>query len=519
MSFADLAIALGGLGLLLLGMQMLTDGLRAAAGSHLQSFLERTTQTRLRAAISGFTVTAIVQSSSAVVVALLGFTNAGMLKLRQAAWVVFGSNVGTTMTAWIVALIGLKLNIAVIAWPLIGLGMLTRLVKQNSIATHIGTAVAGFGVLFVGLDTLREAFTQLVPLLPVAQLEVSGVGGVLLAVLAGVILTALVQSSSAALAIVLTASATGVFSPLAGAAVVIGANIGTTVTALLAAIGATAHAKRLAAVHVVMNGLTGAVALLLLVPLWWVSAWLSGGNDVANISAGLAVFHTLFNVLGLGLMRLIDNRLFSRVESWYKLPPIRSGQPRFLDKTVLQVPAMGIAAAQQEQQRVLRQYIMRLRTFLRDSDDDLNHAEDIATGELLEYIYRYISKLGEQNLTGAEALALAQLHSNHGRLVDLRQLVEAFKAASPELLDASLNHQWRAQLLAFLNGADMATRSEAEWQQGVQQIQQSRQQQRQQWLQQIAADQLAPTRGAQLVQLASKWERSAELVKALQVGS
>ena len=113
MTLTDLTLAIGGLGLLLLGMQLLTDGLKAAAGSHLQTFLERSTQTRMRAALSGFTVTALVQSSSAVVVALLGFTNAGMLKLREAAWVVFGSNVGTTMTAWIVALIGLKLNIGV----------------------------------------------------------------------------------------------------------------------------------------------------------------------------------------------------------------------------------------------------------------------------------------------------------------------------------------------------------------------------------------------------------------------
>src|SRR5690554_332339 len=179
MTFTDVALALGGLGLLLLGMQLLTDGLKAAAGSHLQSFLERSTQTRLRAALSGFTVTALVQSSSAVVVALLGFTNAGMLKLRQAAWVVFGSNVGTTMTAWIVTLVGLKFNIGAFAWPLIGMGMLVQLTRKNSVLGNIGTAVAGFGVLFVGLDTLRDAFEQVVTVLPVTQLAITGVWGIL----------------------------------------------------------------------------------------------------------------------------------------------------------------------------------------------------------------------------------------------------------------------------------------------------------------------------------------------------
>src|SRR5690554_2690428 len=124
MSWQTITMTLGGLGLLLLGMGMMTDSLKAAAGSSLRNFLEYSTQTRGRAAFTGFAVTALVQSSSAVIVTTLGFTNAGMLRLKQAAWVVFGSNVGTTMTAWIVALVGLKLRVELVALPLIGLGML-----------------------------------------------------------------------------------------------------------------------------------------------------------------------------------------------------------------------------------------------------------------------------------------------------------------------------------------------------------------------------------------------------------
>ena len=514
MTITDLTLALGGLGLLLLGMQLLTDGLKAAAGSHLQSFLERSTQTRLRAALSGFTVTALVQSSSAVVVALLGFTNAGMLKLREAAWVVFGSNVGTTMTAWIVALIGLKLNIGVFAWPLIGLGMLAQLLRKNTVAGNVGTAVAGFGVLFVGLDTLRSAFEQAVTVLPISQLEVVGLGGVLLAVLAGAVLTALVQSSSAALAIILTASVSGVFSPLAGAAVVIGANIGTTVTALLASFGATTHAKRLAIVHVLMNAVTGIVALILLVPLWWVAEWLSGGEQVTNISSGLAVFHTLFNLLGLGLMWLLDETIFRRVEAWYKLPPLRSGEPRFLDKTVLEIPAMGLGAVQQELHRVLRQYVIRLRGLLRDVSKD-DEQEDIATGELLVKIKDYLNKLGELQLQGQEALQLAQLHTSYARLVDLRELVEKLTAAKAEQIDASLNHQLREQLLELLHGADMKDRSEASWSALLSSIRATRNLLRHTWLTEIADKSRSPTEGAALMQLASHWQRSAELIAAL----
>ncbi|OZB06938.1 MAG: hypothetical protein B7X54_00375 [Idiomarina sp. 34-48-12] len=454
MTLTDWTLALGGLGLLLLGMQLLTDGLKAAAGSHLQSYLERSTQTRLRAAFSGFTVTALVQSSSAVVVALLDFTNAGMLKLKQAAWVVFGSNVGTTMTAWIVALIGLKLNIGIVAWPLIGVGMLLQLVRRTDPLGSIGLAVAGFGVLFVGLDTLRDAFEQLVTVMPVGQLSISGPVGILLAVFAGALLTALVQSSSAALAIVLTASVSGVFSPLAGAAVVIGANIGTTVTALLASIG-------------------------------------------------------------VALMWLLDERIFRRVESWYRLPPLRSGEPRFLDKTVLEIPAMGLNAVQQELNRVLRQYILRLRTLLKDEAALIETEEDIATGELLAHIQTYLTKLSAKQLHGDEALLLAELHTSHARLRDLRDIVEKLRAAKPEQIDASLNHQLREQLLELLNGADMKDRPESNWASLASSIRATRNLLRHTWLNRIAANELEPTEGAALMQLASMWERSAEIITAL----
>ncbi|CAN0599213.1 unnamed protein product, partial [Laminaria digitata] len=172
-----------------------TDGLKAPAGNALQGFLERSTRTRLRAALAGFGITAIVQSSSAVIVATLGFTNAGMLRLKQAAWVVFGSNVGTTMTAWIVALIGLRIKVEVVALPLIGLGMLLKLFGNNRRAAHIGIALAGFGLLFLGLGMLRDAFIDVADWIPIERLGTSGAIGIALGVLFGALLTALIQSS------------------------------------------------------------------------------------------------------------------------------------------------------------------------------------------------------------------------------------------------------------------------------------------------------------------------------------
>lgn len=515
MTLTDWGLALGGLGLLLLGMQLMTDGLKSAAGQHLQGFLERSTQTRVRAALTGFTVTAVVQSSAAVVVALLGFTNAGMLKLRQAAWVVFGANVGTTLTAWIVALIGLKINVGIFAWPLIGLGMFISLLRSNTSAGFVGLAIAGFGVLFVGLDTLRDAFEQVALNFPVGYLNVDGIGGILLAILAGFVLTVIIQSSTAAIAIVITASVSGMFTPLAGAALVIGANIGTTATAIIASINATPHAKRLAAVHVLMKTVTGIVAFILLAPMWWVAEWLSGGEQVANISAGLAVFHTLFNLLGISLMWLFDEVIFRRVERWYRIPTLRSGEPRYLDKTVLEVPVMGLNAIQQELSRVQRQYLVRLRSLLRDQTALSETEEDIATGELLKHIQDYLTKLSAQQLSGTEALMLAQLYREHARLCDLRVLVEELRRASVESLEESLAGQLRELLLEFFSASAMKDRPLANWNALLSSIRATRNALRQQWFSDISENQRSATEGAVLMQLTSTWERSAEIIAML----
>jgi len=249
--------------------------------------------------------------------------------------------------------------------------------------------------------------------------------------------------------------------------------------------------------------------------MWWVAELLSGGEQVTNISTGLAVFHTLFNVLGVALMWLLDERIFRRVESWYRLPALRSGEPRFLDKTVLEIPAMGLNAVQQELNRVLRQYILRLRTVLRDEAALAETEEDIATGELLAHIQVYLTKLSAKQLHGDEALLLAELHTSHSRLSDLRDIVEKLRAAKPEQIEASLNHQLREQLLELLNGADMKDRPEANWASLASSIRATRNLLRHTWLNRIAANELEPTEGAALMQLASMWERSAEIITAL----
>lgn len=337
----------GGVGLFLLGMGLMTDGLKLAAGPALEGILANATKTRLRGLAAGIAVTALVQSSSAVTVAAIGFVNAGLLNLAQALWVLFGANVGTTMTGWLVALVGLKFKIDALALPLVGIGMILRLTGERDRRGALGMALAGFGVLFLGIDMLKETFSGLSAdfQLPAG----SGVLDVLTLVLIGIVLTILMQSSSASLAVALTAAQGGLIAAQGAAAVVIGANIGTTVTALIAAIGATANAKRAAAAHILFNLLTGGVALLLLP---WLIAFLGVLREWLGLeeapAAKLALFHTLFNVLGVVLIWPLADRLTRMLEARFRSADEELGRPRYLDATVLAVPALALDALARE---------------------------------------------------------------------------------------------------------------------------------------------------------------------------
>lgn len=341
----------GGLGLFLLGMSMMTDGLKLAAGPALERILTWATRTRWHALGSGVMVTALVQSSSAVTVAAIGFVNAGLLSLAPALWVLFGANVGTTMTGWIVALVGLKFKIEALALPLIGVGVVLRLTGEGHRRGAIGSALAGFGLLFLGIAMLQQSFTGLAGELTLPQGE--GLLAVAAQVGIGALMTVLMQSSSASMAIALTAAQGGLLTLQGAAAVVIGANIGTTVTALLAAIGATPNARRAAAAHVVFNGLTGIVALALL-------PWLIDALGVAREALGLpsdpaaklALFHTIFNVLGVLLMWPLARHLTRWLQGCFRAREEDEAQVQYLDDNVLQVPSLAIDALKREVARI-----------------------------------------------------------------------------------------------------------------------------------------------------------------------
>jgi phosphate:Na+ symporter len=349
--WAWVATLAGGLGLFLLGMAMMTDGLRMAAGAALERILRAATRTRWHALGTGMLVTALVQSSSAVTVAIIGFANAGLLGLGGALWVLFGANVGTTMTGWIVALLGLQFKVEALALPLIGAGALLRLGTSSGRRSALGSTLAGFGLLFLGIALMQQAFSGAAANLAVP----AGTGALrqLAQVGTGALMTILMQSSSAALVVTLTAAQQGVIDLPGAAALVIGANVGTTVKAILAALNATPNARRVAAGHVIFNAVTAVVALVLLPWIAAANRWVLLGLDIeASTATQLALFHTSFNVLGVALMWPIGGALARWLESRFAGATPAALRPAYLDQNVLAVPALAVGALRQEIQRV-----------------------------------------------------------------------------------------------------------------------------------------------------------------------
>lgn len=347
--------ALGGVGLFLLAVSMITDGLKTAAGNSLRGILGRWTSTTWRGVLAGLGMTALVQSSSAVTMATIGFVNAGLLPLYQALGVIYGANVGTTMTGWLVAAVGFDFKLELFALPLVGIGMALHVLGGDSRRAAIGQALAGFGLFFIGLGVLKDAFDGLAGSVQFHHGAGDAPWQLLLYVLAGFVMTLVTQASSAAIAITLTAATGGLLSLAAAAAMVIGANVGTTATAGLAVIGATPNAKRVAAAHLVFNLLTGGVALLLLPGMLWLVAVTGEALGLHNAPAvSLALFHTVFNVLGVAIMFPLSKRLSRWLAGRFRTGEEIASRPRHLDPNVLVTPVLALNALALETARLGR---------------------------------------------------------------------------------------------------------------------------------------------------------------------
>lgn len=258
---------LGGLALFLYGMKAMSDGLQKLAGSRLRQLLHKATSNRFSATICGALITGVIQSSSATTVMVVGFASAGLLNLYQSLGVIFGANIGTTLTAWIVSLFGFKFDISLFALPVIAIGFFIQCFDRWPTFKRIGETLLGFGILFFGLAIMKEVVPTDLTQHPqvvtfISKWAPTSLGHLLILITSGTILTIILQSSSAIMAMTLTCAAAGLLDFPTACALVLGENIGTTVTANIAALGTNATAHRAALGHTLFNmiGVLWAVA-------------------------------------------------------------------------------------------------------------------------------------------------------------------------------------------------------------------------------------------------------------------
>ena len=286
----------GSLSFLLFGMKLMSDGIQKSTGKSLHKALSFMTKNRFMGLLTGIFVTMIIQSSGATTVMVVSFVNAGLITLAQSVGVIFGANIGTTVTAWIVALFGFNFNIAALAIPLFGLGYLLRSVKKLKKET-LGEAIMGFSLLFFGLDLLKNLLDVNPEQISVFQSIFNhGLWSYILAIFLSIFFTALLHSSSAVSAIVITLSYQQLLSWEIAATMILGSNIGSTIDAVMASFGTKVNARRAALVHVMFNVFGFVLAMFFFKPFLRLTDWIVPGPVQNSITIHIAMLHTLFNI-------------------------------------------------------------------------------------------------------------------------------------------------------------------------------------------------------------------------------
>ena len=285
----------GSLGFLLYGMKLMSDGVQQSAGEKLQRALSVLTGNRFMSLLTGLIVTMIIQSSGATTVMVVTFVNAGLMTLTQSVGVIFGANIGTTITAWIVSIFGFNFKISAFAIPVFGLGYFLSILKKGAYKNW-AEAIMGFGMLFLGLSGLSDVFTpeQLGWLF---KIQGSGVFAILFGFVIGIIITALLHSSSAFSAIVITMAYNGLVSWELAAAMTLGSNVGSTIDAILASMGTSADSRRAALIHVMFNVFGTVLALIFFRPFLEIVMFVTPGRENSNIAIRISMLHTVFKTL------------------------------------------------------------------------------------------------------------------------------------------------------------------------------------------------------------------------------
>ena len=384
-SFYDLLKLTGSLGLFLYGMKIMSEGLQKLAGDRLRGILTAMTTNRLTGVLTGMSITALIQSSSATTVMVVSFVNAGLLTLSQSISVIMGANIGTTVTAWIISVFGFKVDMSVFALPFLALA-LPLIFSSKSARKSVGEFIFGFSFLFMGLALLKDNAPDLSrnPEMLAFVQNYTGMGflSILLFLFIGTLLTMIVQASAATMALTLIMCANGWISYELGAALVLGENIGTTITANLAALTANHQAKRAALAHLVFN-IFGVVWVLMVFTFftdavsWFVDTYMHPNSEEVAVSYKLSGFHTAFNICNVCIL-IWANKLIEKTvrliipqkeeEEEYRL--------RFITGGMLSTAELSILQAHKEielyAERTQRMFTMTKELLGKEKDDEFN---------------------------------------------------------------------------------------------------------------------------------------------------
>ena len=424
-SFYDFLKLIGSLGLFLYGMKIMSEGLQKAAGDRLRSILTAMTTNRVTGVLTGVLITALIQSSSATTVMVVSFVNAGLLTLTESISVIMGANIGTTVTAWIISIFGFKVNMSDYALPILAIA-LPLIFSNKSNRKSIGEFVFGFSFLFMGLSLLQQNAPDLGKnpemLAFVQNYTDMGFASVLLFLMIGTILTMIVQASAATMAITLIMCANGWIDFQLGAALVLGENIGTTITANLAALTGNTQAKRAAFAHFVFNVFGVIWVLIIFQPFtnfvsWMVDTYFHPGDEGVAVSFKLSAFHSVFNVCNVCLL-IWGVKLIERTVCAIIRPKEEDEEPRlrYITGGMLSTAELSILQARKEihlfAERTHRMFGMVQDLMHTEKDDDFNKLfsriekyESISDNMELE-IANYLNQVSEGRLSSESKLQI-----------------------------------------------------------------------------------------------------------------
>lgn len=420
--FTDVLQLLGALGVFLFGMKVMSDALLKLAGNKMRSILATMTSNRFLGISTGFLITSVIQSSSATTLMVVSFSNAGLLTLTEAISVIMGANIGTTITAWLITILGFKVSMSAIALPLVGFGFAFTFAKKEK-TKNIGSFIIGFALIFIGLQFLKEAMPDIKNnpeiLAFLSKYTDLGYLSILLFLLIGTVLTVVIQSSSATMALTLIMTAQGWIPFEMAAAMVLGENVGTTITANLAALVANYKAKQTARAHLIFNLIGVLWMLILFYPFLKFISWLSiqfGSESpymtAAAIPVAISLFHTTFNICNTFLLVWFVKPIGRIVE---RMVPERAmveraiEEPKFLSKSTLKYPETALESLLMESRYLYKNPIFEIVAHA------LNlHREDIKSDIKLKQL---IQKSTEDLEANVRELYYAKVKTIYGEII------------------------------------------------------------------------------------------------------